>query len=540
MPTGLAENWDFIVIGAGSSGAVIAARLSENRDCRVLLLEAGRDHHHPYVSVPAFMMFSFPRPDMNWQYIAEPDVSRGGKVEMWPAGKMLGGSSALNGMMFVRGHAYDYDLWAQMGNRGWSHADVLPYFRKLETSDTGANEERGGDGPLAVEKPRSPHALVEPFIAAFDELGHGRSDDLNGAVREGAGICQASQHRGVRASTAAAYLDPIRERTNLQVETGACVEKILFDANRASGVRYRRHGTALEATARNGVILCAGAIASPKLLMLSGVGPSDQLARHGIDTLVANDAVGENLMEHSGATVSFEATVPTLTSDQGPVKSPVHALNYLLNRKGPLATPIGHAQAFVRTENGLAAPDIQIILSPSAYEIEDGKAKRKKTPQMALAVGLCRPLSRGKIELASADPTAPPVIDHQLFENAGDVDRLVSGLRIGLDILRTNAMKPYVANIVAPTDESTSGLAAHVRDTGILMYHPSGTCKMAPGDDGVVDHRLRVKGVEGLWVADASIIPAIPAGNINATCIMIGEKAADMIREDTEQRSEAA
>jgi choline dehydrogenase len=245
-------------------------------------------------------------------------------------------------------------------------------------------------------------------------------------------------------------------------------------------------------------------------------------------------------MEHSGATVSFEATVPTLTSDQGPIKSPVHALNYLLNRKGPLATPIGHAQAFVRTEDGLAAPDIQIILSPSAYEIENGKAKRKKTPQMALAVGLCRPLSRGKIELASADPTSPPVIDHQLFENAGDVDRLVSGLRIGLDILRTNAMKPYVASIVAPTDESMSGLAAHVRDSGILMYHPSGTCKMAPGDDGVVDHRLRVKGVEGLWVADASIIPAIPAGNINATCIMIGEKAADMIRENTQQRSEAA
>lgn len=525
--------FDFIVIGGGSSGAVVAARLSESPDVSVLLLEAGRNHRHPFVSVPAFMMFSFPRPDMNWHYMAEPDASRGGRPDMWPAGRMLGGGSSLNGMMFVRGHGYDYDLWAQMGNRGWSHADVLPYFRKLETSDTGADDQRGGDGPLHVEAPRSPHATVEPFLKACEELGLGSSPDLNGAIREGGGICQASQKRGARHSTAHAYLDPVRGRTNLEIRTGALVERIEFDGRRVSGVRYSHDGASKSVAAQKGVVLCAGAIASPKLLMLSGVGDAKALAPLGIEPIVDNPAVGQNLMEHSGASLMFESTVPTTTSDQGPIRSPIHALNYLATGRGALSTPIGHAQAFVRTEPGLAAPDIQIILSPSAHDIENGKAKRKKTPEMALAVGLCRPLTRGRIALASADPFAPPLIEHQLFGEQADVDRLSAGLRIARQILESNAFAPFVDKIVRPLAWDDAGLEAYIRETGFLMYHPSGTCKMAPGADGVVDHRLKVKHVEGLWVADASIIPSIPAGNINATCIMIGEKAADMIAEDS-------
>lgn len=534
------EVHDFVVIGAGSAGAVVAARLSEDPACRVLLLEAGRDHRHPFVSVPALMMFSFPRPDMNWQYMAEPDASRGNRPDMWPGGRMLGGGSSLNGMMFVRGHAYDYDLWAQMGNRGWSNADVLPYFRKLEASDTGPNDQRGGDGPLAVERPRPPFPLVKPFIRACEELGLGTSEDLNGEKREGAGVCQASQRRGRRESTAHAYLDPAQGRKNLQIVTGALVQKVLIENGRAVGVRVSIANKVEEIRASQGVVLCAGAIATPKLMMLSGIGDPDEIAGHGIEVVHASSAVGKNLMEHSGASVSVEVSVPTLTSDQGPIRSPIHVLDYLLNRRGPLATPIGHAQAFVRTEEGLAAPDIQIILSPSSYEIKDGKARRRKTPQMGFAVGLCRPQARGQIRLRSADPAAPPLIDHKLFGEKADVDRIAAGIRIALKIVGAPAFAPFVKKVVGPLDTSDEGLDAYIRETGYLMYHPSGTCKMAPGADGVVDDRLRVKGIDRLWIADASIIPTIPAGNINATCIMIGEKAADLIRQDSTDQRKAA
>ena len=536
------QDWDFIVVGGGSSGAVIASRLSEDPACRVLLLEAGRSHRHLYVDVPAFMMFSFPRPDMNWHYLAEPDASRGGMVDMWPAGKMLGGGSSLNGMMFVRGHASDYDMWSQMGCLGWSHDELLPYFRKLERSDTGPNEQRGGDGPLAVEQPRSPHALVEPFLKACEETGFGRSSDLNGAVREGGGLCQASQDRGRRASTAHAYLNPAKGRPNLSICTGAMVEQVVLEGKRATGVRYRKDGQSLSASASRGVILSAGAIATPKLLMLSGIGNSETLAQVGGTATHELAGVGRNLMEHSGVSLSFIAKVPTLTSDQGLVRSPIHALNYLFNRRGPLSTPIGHAQAFVRTREGLAAPDIQLILSPSAHEIANGKARRKKVPEMAIAVGLCRPHSRGALRLRSTDPAEPPIIDHQLLADAQDVEALVKGIRLARRLINAPAFAPYVANVVNPhpalVDETD--LAQWVRANAFLMYHPSGTCRMGQDADSVVDHRLRVHGLVGLWVADASIIPAIPAGNINATCIMIGEKAADMIRQDASAERIAA
>lgn len=531
----VADTFDFIVVGGGSTGAVVAARLSEDPAARVLLLDAGRSHRHPFVDVPALMMFSFPRRDMNWQYVAAPDASRAGRVDMWPAGKVLGGGSAINGMMFVRGHDYDFDLWSQLGARGWGSADVLPYFRRLETSDTGANEQRGGDGPVAVERPRSPHPLAWRFIAACEQVGIARSDDLNGAVREGAGLCQASQRRGRRASTARAYLDPAARRRNLQVVTGAVADRLLFNGRVASGVAWRQDGTPRLTHARRGVIVCAGAIASPKLLMLSGIGDATQLAAHGIAPLLDRPAVGRNLQEHSGAGLRFETTLPTLTSDQGPVRSPLHALDYLFRRRGPLATPIGHAQAFVRTEAGLAAPDIQLILNPSAYDIENGRAKRRRDRQMGIAVGLCRPRSRGAVRLRNADPDARPVIDHQLFAEEDDLRRIVAGIRIARQVLTAPALARYVVREVAPgaARQSDDALADYVRRAAFLMFHPSGTCRMGSDEQAVVDERLRVRGVERLWVADASIMPTIPAGNINATCIMIGEKAADMIAADS-------
>ncbi|MEZ5594816.1 MAG: GMC family oxidoreductase N-terminal domain-containing protein [Pseudomonadales bacterium] len=531
----LAAEWDFIVIGAGSSGAVIANRLSADPNRRVLLLEAGRSHHHVFVKVPALMMFAFPRPDMNWLYLTRPDTSRDGLVDLWPAGRMLGGGSSLNGMMFVRGHAYDYDLWAQMGNSGWSHAEVLPYFRRLESSDTGANAQRGGDGPLAVQTPRSPHALVQPFLDACRERGIGVSADLNGDVREGAGICQASQLRGARHGTAHAYLDPIEGRGNLTVRTGALVERLVLHGDRVRGVLCRTTRGSEMLTAVRGVVLAAGAIASPALLMRSGIGEPGELGRHGIDVRHALPGVGANLQEHPGTTLHADITVPTLTSDQGLLRSPLHGLNYLLTRRGPLATPIGHAQAFVHTRPGLPAPDIQIIYTPSSYEIENGRARRKKTPQVAFAVGLCRPRARGRIRLSSADPTAPPDIDHALLGDSDDLHCLTRGLEIARDIVDTRALGRYTERVVSP-DPRLEGDALRdwVRGNTFPMYHPCGTCRMGADDTAVVDARLRLRGLQNLWVADASIMPTIPAGNINATCIMIGEKAADMIHEDSQ------
>lgn len=538
----MAQTWDFIIIGAGSAGAVVANRLSADKGTTVLLLEAGGSHKHPYVSVPAFMMFSFPRPDMNWQYIAQPDASRRGMVDMWPAGKMLGGGSSLNGMMFVRGHQYDYDLWAQMGATGWSHDDVLPYFKRLESSDTGSNRERGGDGPLAVQVPRSPHPLAHRFIDACEEVGIGRSNDLNGSIREGAGLCQTSQKDGIRHSTARAYLDPAANRNNLTIEKNANVSRVLLDRKRATGAEFKQNGATITAKAARGVILCAGAIATPKLLMLSGIGNKEELAQHGIETLHNLPAVGKNLQEHAGVTLHFDATVPSLTSDQGLIRSPIHALNYLLNKRGPLATPIGHAHAFVQSRDGLAAPDLQLILSPSSHEIIDGKAVGKKTPEINIAIGLCRPRNRGEVRLANSDPESPPIIDHELLSDDDDVNTLVRGLTIARTILDAPSFKPFVTSEVLPGADKTSDtdLADYVRDSAFLMYHPCGSCRMGTGPDAVVDPRLRVHGLENLWIADASIIPSVPAGNINATCIMIGEKASDMILQDSQPKEQAA
>ena len=529
------QNWDFIIVGGGSAGCPIANRLSANPNVRVLLLDAGKSDGHLFTRMPAGQMCAFSRPDMNWAYFAEPDASRNGRIDMWPAGKRLGGGSAINGMMFVRGHPSDYDQWAQMGNSGWSYDDVLPAFRRMESYERGETRWRGGSGPLSVSEPRSPHKLADAFIAAAGELGVPVRDDLNAEhPADGAGFVQTTQREGIRETTALAYVHPVRRRPNFTLSLESTVTKVILNGRRAVGVQFRRDGQTHEARAGKGVIIAAGAIASPKLLMLSGIGAAAQLRKFGIDVAHELPGVGQNLLEHPGANIVFEIDVPTLTSDLGPIRSPIHALNYALFQRGPLATSIGHAQAFVRTREGLAAPNIQIIYSPLHHEVRDGKAIPVREPLMSIAIGLCRVNGRGELRLRSADPNAPPVIDHQLLKDADDLRQLAEGCAFGARLLGAPSMRNHVVSRRAPerADLSIADWEQYVRNNAFLMFHPAGTCRMGRDPMAVVDERLRVHGLEGLWIADASIMPTLPAGNINATCIMIGEKASDFIQAD--------
>ena len=527
------QDWDYIVVGGGSAGCVLASRLSEDPGRRVLLLDAGRNDRHLYTRVPAGQMFAFPRPDMNWLYMSEPDPSRGGKVDIWPAGKVIGGGSAINGMMYVRGHRSDYDHWASLGNEGWSYEDVLPYFRSIEHSEIGDERSRGFDGPLSVSRVRIDNPLNDAFIAAAQEAGIPFNTDLNGDSQEGVGICQASQKRGWRHSTATAFLAPAMKRTNLTVKLGAQVEKLCLEGGKVTGVDYRTRGVASQARARRGVIVSAGAIASPKLLMLSGIGATSDLAQHGIETLVELPGVGRNLQEHPVVRMSFHVqNATTLTSDLGnPLRSLMHGLDYLVRGRGALATCIGHAQALVRTREGLDAPNAQIIFAPLSYDLTDDGPKPYRKPAVGLGIGLCRIQSRGAIRLRDANPGSHPVIDYSLLEHPDDVAQLREAIRLTRKIFTCPPLAEYVVDERLPGAglEDDEQLTSFIREESALMYHPCGTCKMGDDDLAVVDSKLRVRGVEGLWVADASIFPTIPAGNINATCIMVGEKAAAMI-----------
>jgi choline dehydrogenase len=523
--------WDYVIVGGGTAGCVLANRLSTDPDVSVLLLEAGGSDAHPFSRVPAATGLAIGNRRMNWFYSSEPDPSRAGRVEMWPAGKLLGGGSSINGMMFVRGNPWDYDHWQSLGNPGWDYAGVLPYFRRLEKNERGANAYRGQDGPQSVAEVRIKHPLTDAFVEAMQELGVARNPDLNGASQEGVDYCQVTQRRGRRHSTSAAYLEPVRGRPNLEVRMHAVAEGIELAGSRAVGVRYRHGAVPAVAHARRGVIVTAGAIASPKLLLLSGIGPAQHLRQQGIEVRHELPGVGRNLQEHPGFIVSPHVNVPTLTSDLGPLAILREGWRYLTRGSGALSFPVGHAHAFVRTRDGLPAPNVQIIFSPSAFDHHEKGATPYTKPAITLAVGLCRSQSRGEIRLRSANPADAPSIDHALLGSDDDVAQLVEGVRLARRLFTTRAFGRYFRDERKPGREfeSDAALADVVRQTSFLMYHPCGTCRMGPDSDAVVDAGLRVRGLEGLWVADASIMPTLPAGNINATCIMIGEKAADLI-----------
>jgi choline dehydrogenase len=536
------ETFDYIIIGAGSAGCVLANRLSAD-GASVLLLEAGGPDSSPFIHIPAgeAILFSalgrlFGSADVNWAYPGEPDPSRNGLKDIWSGGKVLGGSSSINGMMWVRGNPGDYDLWAQMGCRGWSYQDVLPYFKSAETNEGGASATRGDKGPQPASFLRLKHRLTDRFIKAAQRLGHPYNADQNGEVQEGVGPCQTSQRDGLRYSTARAFLKPVLGRPNLTVRTRAFVSRIDVDQGAAHAVRYRWQDGERLTRARREIILSAGAIASPKILLLSGIGPAEHLQDHGIAVVQDSPQVGSNLQEHPSIMISRGSKIPTLNTETRWWRAPFHALRFALFRRGPITSPVGHAQVFFRTRAHFALPNIQTILVPLAYQMETLQEGLRLHPRAAMSLGVCllHPRQRGRISLRSADPAATPVIEHQLLGNDEDVAELVEGCRASLAILDQAPLDDLLTDMVTPAQrpETDADWIRYLRAAAFRGDHPVGTCRMGEDPAAVVDSRLRVNGIAGLRVVDASVMPALTSGNTNAVVIMIAEKAAAMILED--------
>src|SRR5688572_17389260 len=522
---------DLIVVGGGSAGLACASRLAEG-GLRVLLVEAGKGDRDLRTAIPALMSGVVHKPAFDWCYTAEPDPSVGGRPDVWPAGRRLGGGSSINGMMFIRGHRWDYDHWAELGATGWDYASVLPYFRRLEHNERGADQWRGEGGPIAVSEVRSRYEVTDEWIAAAEQAGIPRSPDLNGEIAEGVDHIQLSQRAGLRCSTAAGYLR--RKPPTLEVLTEAQVLKIEIADGRAIGVTMRRGGEVRTLAARHGVVLSAGALNTPRLLMLSGLGPAAHLQQHGI--AVARDlaGVGQNLQEHPGCHLVNAVSAHTLNDDARGLAGVKQLLSLAFARSGALTTGIGHAQAFVRSRRGLPAPNLQLAFSAFAFEITPrGNLALAKDSAVSTFVAVTRPNSRGRIGLRSNDPDAAPLIEYQLLGDDDDAAQLIEGLEIARRIMAQRAIARHVTGEIRPGAgaDTREALTGYVRAATIPMFHPVGTAKMGAADDplAVVGPDCAVRGIDGLWVVDASIMPTIPQGNTNATAIMIGERASDLV-----------
>ena len=530
---------DYIVVGAGSAGCVLANRLTEDGGATVLLLEAGGKDTSPMIHIPVGYAKTLKDPKVNWLYQTEEDPGSGGRPHVWPRGKVLGGSSSINGLLYVRGQAADYDNWAQAGCTGWSHADVLPYFKRAERNERLKDDLHGTDGPLNVSDITEHHPVSDAVIAAGMEAGLPFNDDVNGASQDGISYFQLTVKNGRRWSAAMAYLRPALGRANLTLQTEAQAEKVIIENGRAVGVRYRLAGVSVEARARREVILSGGAVNSPQLLELSGIGDPEVLRAAGIDVVHAAPGVGTNLQDHYVVSMAYRlkncVSVNELSRGWRLARE---ALRYATKRKGLLTMSAAHVQAYVRTRPGLDGPDVQFHILPASVDIGKFTTKQiwelEKLPGITFAACQLRPESRGTIHVKSADPFAPPSIRPNYLSDRLDQDTIVAGLRWGRVIAGQQALSPYMGDELVPgvAAESDEDLLTYAREAGTTIYHPVGTVAMGRAGDpkAVVDPELRVRGIDGLRVVDASVMPRLVSGNTNAPTIMIAEKASDMIR----------
>jgi choline dehydrogenase-like flavoprotein len=523
---------DFIVVGAGSAGCAVAARLSEDPATRVLLLEAGGEDRNRWIHIPLGFGKTFADPSVNWCYETEPDPGAADRRVFWPRGKVLGGSSSINGMVYIRGQAEDFDHWRQLGNTGWSFEDVLPYFKRSEHQTRGGDAYHGTDGPLCVSDVAQ-HPICEAFIQSAIELGFRRNDDFNGAIQEGVGYHQTTTRNGRRCSTAVGYLRPAMARPNLRIVTNALAEKITFDGRRATGLAFREDGRLVTARAAREVILCGGAVNSPQLLMLSGIGPREHLMELGIPVLHHLPGVGQSLQDHYSAPIKLKCRLPITVNDvmQSNARKLKAGLEYYVFHRGPLSMISSPAALFARTRPELASPDIKCSASPfSAERPQDGLHPWSGFTIIAYQL---RPESRGQIKLKSANPADPPAVYPNYLATEIDQRTIVVGLKLCRRLLAHQHLERFVESEFQPgpavqTDEE---LLDYARRRGGTVYHPTSTCKMGGDPLAVVDPELRVHGIDGLRVADASIMPTVVSGNTNAAAIMIGERAADMVRQ---------
>lgn len=518
---------DYIIVGAGSAGCVLASRLSEDANARVLLLEAGGSDSAREVRIPAAFSRLF-KSARDWNYSTEAEAHLNGRRLYWPRGKMLGGSSSMNAMIYTRGNPADYDCWEQLGDEGWGWADVLPYFKKSENQERGASHFHGTGGPVSVSDLRCVNELTRAFLAGAAELGIPANADFNGPAQDGAGLYQVTQKNGVRHSAADAYLRPALRRQNLRVLTGAHATRVLVENHRAVGIERMRNGAVQQARAEREVILAGGAVNSPQLLLLSGIGPASELSRLGIRAVHDLPGVGKNLQDHPMVSVGYlcKKAVSLASAESIP-----NFVRWLIFKQGPLTSNVAEAGIFLRTQDGLHAPDLQILFGP-AYYVNHGFDRRKEHC-FGFGPTLIAPESKGSVGLRSANPLDPPSIRANYLSTERDMRVMIEGVRWCREIAHTKAFQPYRWDELHPGSAVTSDheIASFVRAEAQTLYHPVGTCKMGTDAMAVVDPRLRVRGIDGLRVVDASIMPRVIAGNTNAPTMMIAEKAADMIRE---------